>query len=201
MRNIKAILQNNIQNERNYEFHMLFHNMTSNDVDEEIALIIIEIYKNAKETNTKNTCLKLLFDKEYVFLKDFFTLAYSKSRYLDMKLNALRGLAHFESEKKIESLLIKFDDSLRKRPQSTPYNYQEYELLRGKHALPYLIKKYGYRCFKETLEIVEKQYNEMPDAFKGHYTTDELGNIIQLRNPEETSKMMQDFFDKQRTRT
>jgi hypothetical protein len=41
---------------------------------------------------------------------------------------------------------------------------------------------------------VEKQYDDMPNAFKGHYTFDEDGNFIELRKPEESKKIMNDFF-------
>lgn len=35
----------------------------------------------------------------------------------------------------------------------------------------------------------------MPDAFKGHITTDECGEIILLKAPGEVSKMIKNFFD------
>jgi hypothetical protein len=114
---------------------------------------------------------------------------------LDIKINALRGLAHYITEDEIKKLLIKFNEILKKRKETTPYNYQEYELLLGKNALPYLYKKYSYECIKETLEIVQTQYNEMPDAFKGHFTIDENGNTVLLRTPEETNKMLDEFFN------
>lgn len=69
-------------------------------------------------------------------------------------------------------------------------------MLKGQNALPYLVDRYGYPCFKETLEIVEIQYNEMPDAFKGHFTVDLDGEIIQLRSSEKSRKMMDEFFKK-----
>jgi hypothetical protein len=158
---------------------------------------IINIYARAKDLYIRNTCLKLLYNKENELLKSFFETAYKKERYLDMKIHALRGLIHFVTEDEIKKLLKKFDETLRKRKETTPYNYQEYELLLGKNVLPYLYKTYGYDCLKETLEIVQAQYDEMPDAFKGHFTTDENGKTIQLRSPEETNKMINDFFDKE----
>jgi len=118
----------------------------------------------------------------------------------EMKIIALRGLAQFLSEESICLLIQKFNETLVKRPEKTPYNYQEYELLKGKHALPYLIDRYGYKCLKETLKITNKNYDRMPDAFKGHWTTDENGEITWLRSPEESSGMMSDFFEKLRWR-
>ncbi|MBF4484116.1 hypothetical protein GIY83_12720 [Flavobacterium sp. SLB02] len=60
--------------------------------------------------------------------------------------------------------------------------------------MTYLVEKYNYNCFKETLNQVNKQYNGMPDAFKGHFTIDEKGQVVSLRSPEESSKMIKDFF-------
>lgn len=70
-------------------------------------------------------------------MKEFFANAYKKERHLDMKIYALRGLSNFMEEKKIAKLLDKFNQTLAKRQDTTPYNYQEYELLRGKNALPF----------------------------------------------------------------
>ena len=116
-----------------------------------------------------------------------------------MKLYALRGLSKFITEKEIDKILQKFNLTLAKRQKSTPYNYQEYELLKGKHALPFLVEKYGYRCFIETLAQVNTQYEQMPKAFKGHFTTDENGEIVNLRSPEKSKKIMTEFFNKKRS--
>lgn len=193
------VLSENVQNERGIEFHKVFFSMNADQVNSEIAAVIANIYRNAKELRTKNQCIKLLFDKDYSFLEDFFRQAYAKARYLDMKMNALRGLAQFVAEGQILEMLKKFNVTLRKRPESTPYNYLEYELLRGKHALPYLVNRYGYACFQETLNIVNEQYDAMPDAFKGHFTTDEYGDLVSLRSSETAGKMMQEFFANQRS--
>ncbi|GHS86750.1 hypothetical protein FACS189487_01600 [Campylobacterota bacterium] len=175
-----------------------FNDLKENDIvnDNEIEAII-NIYSKTKDLYIRNTCIKLLNNKENSMLKSFFETAYKKERYLDMKINALRGLAHHISENEIKTLLIKFSETLKKRKETTPYNYQEYELLLGKNALPYLYKRYSYKCIKETLQIVQTQYNEMPEAFKGHFTIDEDGNTIILRSAEETSKMISDFFKEQ----
>ncbi|QIH37001.1 hypothetical protein G6053_07720 [Sphingobacterium sp. DR205] len=64
--------------------------------------------------------------------------------------------------------------------------------------MPFLVEKFGYSCFKETLEQVNKQYDAMPDAFKGHFTTDENGESVMLRKPEETKIMMDKFWENAR---
>ncbi|UHO40805.1 hypothetical protein H5J24_12305 [Chryseobacterium capnotolerans] len=61
--------------------------------------------------------------------------------------------------------------------------------------MPFLIEKYNYVLFKVLLAQVNEQYEKMPDAFKGHITTDEFGEIVLLRTPGESSKMIRAFFD------
>ena len=75
-----------------------------------------------------------------------------------------------------------------------PYNYQEYELLRGRNALPYLVERYGYACLRETLEQVDRQYDAMPEAFKGHFTVDDDGEVVTLREPGASSALIRQFF-------
>ncbi|MCP9747042.1 hypothetical protein EGI24_10075 [Lacihabitans sp. CS3-21] len=60
------------------------------------------------------------------------------------------------------------------------------------------MEKYGYSCFKETLEQVNKQYNAMPEAFKGHFTTDENGESVMLKKPEEIKTIMDKFWEDDR---
>lgn len=188
------ILTNENINHRDNDFYNAFFSLTKDSITENNSNHIIKIYQTTKLPEMRNKSLKLLYDKDYGHLKDFFSSAYKKERYLDMKMLALRGLAQFITEDEIKDILIAFNKILKKRPDGTPYNYQEYELLRGQNSLPYLIKRYKYNCFVDTLGIVEKQYNDMPDAFKGHFTIDEHGEIIKLQSTEKSTKMMDDFF-------
>ncbi|WP_347218906.1 hypothetical protein, partial [Chryseobacterium sp.] len=142
-----------------------------------------------------NKILKLLYNLQEPELHPFFEMAYKKERYRDMKVYALRGLAQFAEEKEIIKLVDKLKASLAKTEKTTPYNYQEYELLKGKNALPFLVEKYNYVSFKELLAQVNEQYERMPDAFKGHITIDEYGEFVHLRSPGESAKMIRDFFD------
>lgn len=159
---------------------------------------LTKIYYATKKLDIRLRILKLLYDFDFIELKIFFNDAYKKERYLDMKICALRGLSQFLTEKEIALLLEKFDLTLAKRQESTPYNYQEYELLRGQNALPYLVKRYNYDCFRKTYEQLNNQYNAMPDAFKGHFSTDENGEHVSLRTPGESQKMINDFFQESR---
>jgi hypothetical protein len=142
-----------------------------------------------------------LYNKNSHILKEFFEKAYKRERYMFIKIIALRGLSHYITEDEIEKLLAKFNKTFRKKKETAPFDYQEYEFLLGKNALPYLYKKYSYKCIKETLEIVQGHYDEMPEAFKGHFTIDENGTIVLLRPPEEKDKMIAEFFDKYREET
>ena len=200
MRNFPEMLIVEGIHHRDIKFRDALFSLRENDINEQSAIYIEKIYKDTKLPEIRNKCIKLLYNKHYAFLENFFLFAYKKERYLDMKIIALRGLAQFLSEESICLLIQKFNETLVKRPEKTPYNYQEYELLKGKHALPYLIDRYGYKCLKETLKITNKNYDRMPDAFKGHWTTDENGEITWLRSPEESSGMMSDFFEKLRWR-
>ncbi|USB33605.1 hypothetical protein [Paenibacillus sp. YPG26] len=168
-----------------------YHFIKSNE-----APVLADIYFKLKDMALRNRILGCLMHVSHhePGLKPFFQDAYKKERYLDMKLKAVRGLANYAAEPEMDQIMEHFLKLLKKRPEHTPYNYQEYEYLRSASGLPYLIKRYGYSCFEKALLQVEKQYNDMPDAFKGHHTYDEEGNFIELRSADEVQKMMNRFF-------
>jgi len=194
MSKFREILTDEKIKDSNKDFRSALLSLDKNSIDKDNFVHLARIYSATKQLDLRNKVLRLLYDFDFPQLKDFFDSAYKKERYLDMKIYALRGLSQFISEKDIEILLYKFNLTLLKRQETTPYNYQEYELLRGQNSLPYLVEKYNYNCFKETLNQVNEQYNAMPDAFKGHFTIDEKGQVVTLRSPEESSKMIKDFF-------
>ncbi|MFH7015011.1 hypothetical protein [Flavobacterium sp. FlaQc-47] len=197
MSNFPAILTDEKIKESNVDFRNALFSLDKKVIDKDNFVHLTKIYSGTKQLDIRNKILRLLYYFEFPELENFFNNAYKKERYLDMKIYALRGLSKFISEKEIEKLLQKFNQTLSKRQQSTPYNYQEYELLRGQNSLPYLVEKYNYNCFKETLHQVNEQYNAMPEAFKGHFMIDKNGEFISLRTPEESSIMIKDFFNKQ----
>ena len=195
MSNFPSILTDEKIKDSNKDFRSALFSLDKNSIDKDNFIHLARIYSTTKQLHLRNKALRLLYDFDFPELKDFFDNAYKKERYLDMKIYALRGLSHFTNEKEIEKLLQKFNLTLLKRQETTPYNYQEYELLRGQNSLPYLIEKYNYNCFKETLNQVNAQYNAMPDAFKGHFGINENGEFLSLRSPEESSQMIKDFFN------
>jgi len=195
MSNFPSILTDEKIKDSNKDFRSALFSLDKNSIDKDNFIHLVRIYSTTKQLDLRNKALRLLYDFDFPELKDFFDNAYKKERYLDMKIYALRGLSQFTNEKEIEKLLHKFNLTLLKRQETTPYNYQEYELLRGQNSLPYLIEKYNYNCFKETLNQVNAQYNAMPDAFKGHFGINENGEFLSLRSPEESSQMIKDFFN------
>lgn len=195
MSNFPAILTDEKIKDSNKDFRNTLFSLDQNSINKDNFAHLTRIYSATKQLDIRNKILRLLYDFDLPELKDFFGNAYKKERYLDMKIYALRGLSQFVSEKEIEKLLQKFNLTLSKRQETTPYNYQEYELLRGQNSLPYLIQKYNYNCFKETLNQVDQQYNAMPEAFKGHFTINENAEFVSLRSPEESSRMIKDFFN------
>lgn len=154
----------------------------------------MERYFNTKDIAKRNALLKqLVFDLPEDG-KDFFLKVYKKERYLDMRLTAIRGYAVFASEEEVAILMNKMLEILKKRPERTPYNYQEYEILRSAFLIPYLLETYPYFCFKEFNEQLEKQYDAMPEVFKGIFTCNDKGEHIQLIPPAVVRKQIEDFL-------
>ncbi|UQQ35347.1 hypothetical protein [Paenibacillus polymyxa] len=162
--------------------------------------LIEQLYFKMKNIALRNKILYGLIRCRHLELKDFFQKAYKKERYLDMRLLAIHGLAQYASEEEIEKVMQHFLKILIKRPETTPYNYQEYEFLRSAFGLPLLIKKYGYPCFEKTLQQVEEQYQNMPEAFRGHLTFDEDGKQVSLRTPMKIKQMIDRFYESRNLR-
>lgn len=147
----------------------------------------IDTYQQIKDLAKRYAILKeLAIHHPERASKEFFLAAFKKERYLDMKLTAIRGYATFATEKEIEPLMKKMMELLQKRAQTTPYNYQEYEILRSAFLMPYLLDKYGYACFKEFNKQLNLQYDAMPDVFKGIITCDKDGNVVCRLSGEES---------------
>ncbi|WP_018758513.1 hypothetical protein [Paenibacillus terrigena] len=180
--------------ENKTDFQQLLEKCKTIALSSEDVEFLTELYSLAKNLYIRNTIMMSLVFCEYIDLKDFFFKAFKKERYLDMRLTAIRGYANYATEKEVEKLMSKFIEILMKRPENTPYNYQEYELIRSAFGLPYLVNRFGYACFIQAYAQEEQQYNAMPDAFKGHFTIDEKGDSVQLRSSEETKKMIDEFW-------
>jgi hypothetical protein len=173
--------------------HMRFEFFSEEDI-----FFFKELYLTSKDIFSRNQILQaFVLQCAQYNLKDFFLLAFKKERYLDMRLTAIRGFAIYATEKEIIPLMKKFLEILIKIPTHTPYNYQEYEMLRSKFGLPYLVQKHGYDCFKETFAQLEKQYNDMLDECKGFFTLDETGLHVSLMPEEEINKKLDILFGRE----
>lgn len=155
---------------------------------------LMERYFALKNTAERNVLLKQLVCELPEGAKEFFLKAFKKERLLDMKLTALRGYAAYASEAEVVPLMEKLLETLKKRPDKTPYDYQEYEPMRSVFLLPYLIDRYGYECFRVFADQLERQYAAMPDCFKNIYTLDEQGNARNLRDPREVDEAILAFL-------
>ena len=157
-------------------------------------------YFNTKDISKRNNLLKELVFACPSNAKEFFYQSFKKERYLDMKLTAIRGYSFYAREEETERLMFKLLELLKERPKHTPYDYQEYEIMRSKFLMPYLIEKYNYQCFKEFNKQLEKQYNEMPDVFKNIFSCDEFGNSYNIRDPKEVSESLEKFYKQKRNK-
>lgn len=144
-------------------------------------ILNIEQYKSTKDLLTRNNILKSAILSPPENGKEFFLAAFKKDRYLDMKLTAVRGYAEYATEEEVNTLMSKMLELLKKRAVSTRNDYQEYEPMRSPFLMPYLLKKYDYKCFHDFSDQLEKQYNAMDDEWKGIFTLDEEGKLVDLR--------------------
>jgi len=195
---INKVLANSYEtgsfSECNMDFRESIFNLNSKLVEFNDMEPLKYLYFKVKDISLRHTLLLVLRDIYNSQLSEFFQKVYKKERDLEMKLIAVRGLVKYVEEHEITKIMNHFMKILIKRPEHTPYNYKEYEYLRSPSGLPYLIKEYNYNCFHQVLEQVEKQYEAMPFQFKNHYTYDENDNIVELRSPDETDQMLEDFF-------
>lgn len=155
---------------------------------------LMESYFQEKEVSKRNTILKQLLLDTPSNAKDFFLKAFKRERYLEMKLSAVRGYAVYATEEEVSTLMSKLLELLKKRPEKTPYNYTEYEPMRSVFLMPYLLEHYDYECFRIFNSQLEKQYDDMPNCFKGIFTLDEFGNTRSLRDKKEVEESWRDFW-------
>ncbi|AWB46645.1 hypothetical protein DCC85_22375 [Paenibacillus sp. CAA11] len=181
--------------ENDPKFISALEDVVYESLTKEEAELIEALYFKSKNAAWRNKILRGLIRCKELELKDFFQKAYKKERYLDMRLLAVHGLTYYASEEEIDKVMDHFLKILMKRPETTPYNYYEYEFLRSAFGLPPLIKKYGYPCFERALQQVEKQYHDMPEAFKGHLTFNEDGKQVMLRTPMKIKQMIDRFYE------
>ena len=93
-------------------------------------------YFETKDIPKRNKLLRELVLNYPPDAKDFFYRAFKRERYLDMRLTAIRGYAFYASEEEVEIVMSKMLELLKRIPERTPYDYQEYEPMRSKFLVP-----------------------------------------------------------------
>jgi hypothetical protein len=106
MENKGELIINIVNNESNPDFYEALFSLNEKNIDSNIAKVLTEISLKCKQLDIKYKCIKLLYNKNYEFLKEYFETMYNKTRYPDMKIPALRGLLQFVTEQKLKKYLI-----------------------------------------------------------------------------------------------
>lgn len=183
---------------QNSSFREALFNLKPKDINSENFRCLVDIYHRSKEEEIRYSCLILLYDKSFESLREFFETIYQRGKRFTLKIQALRGLALFLSEDEITPLVEKFIQQLNKSMLSTPYDYTTLETLKGRNALPYLRRKYGYACFRKFHRVVKKHYRKLPLAFKYHFWVDRHGNTRDYPWAGNSHDRMERFFAKRR---
>ena len=144
-------------------------------------ILNIEQYKSTKDLLIRNNILTAAVLSPPENGEEFFLAAFKKERYLDMKLAAIRCYAEYASEEEVNTLMSKMLELLKKRALTTKNDYQVYEPMRSPFLMPYLLEKYNYKCFRDFSDQLKKQYDAMDDEWKGIFTLDEKGKLVELR--------------------
>ena len=128
-------------------------------------------------------------------LKDFFLAVFKKERKFCMRLTAIRGYSAYAAEAEVTPLMEKLVSLLHKGSMANCL-YQEYEYLRSKFGLLFLVEYYGYDCFKKAMDRLNELYDALPDELKGYYTFDENGMQVQLLSFEEIANRSKIWLNK-----
>ncbi len=124
-------------------------------------------------------------------LKDYLHTHIKRSRRLWLKMFFIRAFVPFAEERECIPLMKSFSDSLIKI-----HDYQDYDQILSAAGLPYLVKRYGYACFRDTLELAKIEYEKIDPLLRGHFTLDEDGELINLLSHAESKKRMDLYLKK-----
>ncbi|MBR4950157.1 MAG: hypothetical protein IKZ25_05205, partial [Clostridia bacterium] len=124
-------------------------------------------------------------------LKLFYYESSRKCRRLWLKIFYIRGYALYATEEDLIPVMKKFQTLLKKN-----HDYMDYEYILSVSGLPYLVEKYGYTCFKDTLEIAKNEYQKIDPLLRGYFTLNENLEHINLISHEEALKREDEFFKK-----
>ena len=125
-------------------------------------------------------------------LKDFFFQHQKKCRRLWLRFFYIRGFAAYASEAELISVMKKFDEYVEKYPC-----YLDMEDILSVAGLPYLLERYGYDCFRQSLEHARAVYSTKVDPLlRGIVTLDENCNTVALLTDEQTRRRIAEFDKK-----
>ncbi len=113
-------------------------------------------------------------------LKAFYYENLKKCRRLVMKIFFIRGYAIYASEEELIPIMEKFQKSLEKNHDYIDYNY-----ILSVAGLPYLVNKYGYNCFANSLEKAQEKYEQIDPLLRGYFTLNQNLEQINLLTHEE----------------
>jgi hypothetical protein len=122
-------------------------------------------------------------------LKQYFLNHLIKSRRPWLKLFYIMAFTVYAREEEIMPVMKQFNSILEKR-----HDYVDYEQILSMAGLPLLIKKYGYPCFSESLDIAKHEYMKIDPLLRGFFTLNENFDVIALIAPEECQKRLQAFL-------
>ena len=124
-------------------------------------------------------------------LKQFYLNALKRCRRLWLKMFYIRGYAFYATEEELYPVMEKFRELLEKN-----HDYIDYEYILSEAGLPYFVEKYGYGCFKDTLETAKNEYQKIDPLLRGYFTLSENIERIDLISNEEALKRSKKFIEK-----
>ena len=121
-------------------------------------------------------------------LKDFFSQRLKAARRLSMKLFYIRGYAMYATEEELMPVMEKFCGSLEKL-----HDYMDYNDILSVAGLPYLVKTYGYDCFREAYQKALDESANVP-CLLGLTTLNERMELVRHVSLEEMKRQIEVFL-------
>lgn len=124
-------------------------------------------------------------------LKQFYFDNLKRTRRLWLKMFYIRGYALYATEQELIPIIKKFQTQLENN-----HDYIDYEYILSEAGLPYLVKKYGFVSFCDTLETAKNEYQKIDPLLRGYFTLNEKLEHINLISNEEALKRSKEFLEK-----
>lgn len=167
---------------RNVMLQIRFRTLSHDEIEK-----LKTIYHEYNDQYCRNQILIAFIFQSDESLKGFFRKAFYTEKQLSYKLIAIRGYAQYVTEDEIiplmEHFVKKFDDM----GELSPYDYEQFEVMRSEFCMPYLVSQYGYDCFLNVQKTIDAHYAQMPEAYKGLFMQDQFGQYLPLLTDQELS--------------